>query len=72
MIILDILITIAEFVLLLFVTITLILIARNNKFQKLWVKEKSDMLRIEPAITKAELCERYVMFCKRNDCKVEF
>jgi hypothetical protein len=72
MIILDILITIAELILLLFVTMTLILTARNNKFQKLWDKEKADILRIEPAITRAELCERYVMFCKRNDCKVEF
>lgn len=45
---------------------------RERKLQKQWNKEKAMRLRIDPAITRAELCERYVMFCKRNDCKVDF
>ena len=42
------------------------------KYQKMWDKEKAMRLRVDPAITKAELCEQYVMFCNRNGCKVEF
>ena len=45
---------------------------RDRKFQKLWDKEKAMRLRIDPNISRADLCEQYVMFCKRNDCRVEF
>ena len=45
---------------------------RNNKYQKIWNREKAMRVRIDPNISNAELCEQYVMFCKRNGCKVEF
>ena len=45
---------------------------RNIKYQKKWNEEKAKRIKIDPAITRAELCEQYVMFCKRNDCLVEF
>ncbi len=43
---------------------------RNKKLQKQWNKEKD--MRLKAKISNAELCEQYVMFCKRNDCKVDF
>ena len=45
---------------------------RDRKYQKKWNIEKEKRIKIDPAITRAELCEQYVMFCKRNGCKVEF
>ena len=45
---------------------------KNAKYQKMWYEEKAMRKRVNPMITRAELCEQYVMFCKRNDCKVEF
>ena len=50
----------------------IILTIRNRKYQKIWNKEKAMRLKIDPNISRAELCEQYVMFCKRNNCKVEF
>ena len=50
----------------------LIAVIRNCKYQKLWDTAKSNRIRIDPAITMAELCELYVMFCNEHDCKVEF
>ena len=50
----------------------LIAVIRNCKYQKLWDKAKSNRIRIDPAITIAELCELYVTFCDEHDCKVEF
>lgn len=50
----------------------IILTIRNIKYQKLWYKEKATRLKIDPNISRAELCEFFVMFCKRNNCKVEF
>ena len=50
----------------------LILTIRNRKYQKKWNEEKTKRIKIDPAITRAELCEQYVMFCKRYDCKVEY
>ena len=61
-----------EILIFLYVLADLILTVRNNKYQKIWNKEKAARIRIDPAITRAELCEQYVMFCKRNECKVEF
>ena len=57
---------------LLFLVAVLILIVHTARCQKLWNKEKAMRLRIDPAISRAELCEYYVMFCLRNNCKVEF
>ena len=50
----------------------LIFINRNRKYQKKWVESKDKLIKLDPKITRAELCEQYVMFCLRNDCKVEF
>ena len=72
MIIFQIIGLILELFVFLYVIIDLVLAARNTKYQKLWRLNKSTLLRIDPAITNAELCEKYVMFCKRNNCKVEF
>jgi hypothetical protein len=67
---------IAEFlldlVILFWVVFELVLSIRNIKYQKKWCEEKAMRLRIDPAISRAELCEQYVMFCLRNNCKVEF
>jgi hypothetical protein len=45
---------------------------RTEKYQRYWDKEKALRKRMNPRITNAELCEYYVMFCKRTDCKVDF
>jgi hypothetical protein len=50
----------------------LIFSIRNIKYQKKWNEEKAKRIKIDPAITRAELCEQYAMFCKRNNCLVEF
>jgi hypothetical protein len=55
-----------------YVLFDLILAIRNKKYQKLWNKEKTNRTHFDPMITRAELCEQYVMFCKRNNCKVEY
>ena len=55
-----------------YVALNLIRIIRTIKYQKLWYKEKIMLLKCTPKPTKAELCEKYVMFCLRNDCKVDF
>ncbi len=72
MIIFDILMWIAEIFVFLYVFADLIYSIRNRKYQKLWNDEKAMHLRIDPNIKRAELCEYYVMFCKRNGCKVDF
>lgn len=72
MIIFDILIWIAEVFIFLYILADLIYSLRNRKYQKMWNKKKDFYIKIDPAITRAELCEQYVMFCKRNDCKVEY
>ena len=51
---------------------TILFELRKWKFQKIWDKEKQMRLKVKPQISNAELCEQYVMFCKRTDCKVEF
>lgn len=70
--IVDIVVWIAEAFIFLYVFADLICSVRNRKYQKLWNNEKAMRLKIDPAITRAELCEFYVMFCMRNNCKVEF
>lgn len=72
MIIFDILLWVTEIFVFLYVLADLIYSIRNRKYQKKWDKEKAMRVRIDPAITRAELCEQYVMFCKRNGCKVEY
>ena len=72
MIIFDVLMVIAKAFIFLYVFADLICSIRNSKYQKLWNKEKAMRVRVDPAITRAELCEQYVMFCKRNCCQVEF
>ena len=72
MIIFDFIAWVAEIFIFLYVLAELICSIRNIKYQKLWNKEKAMRIRIDPAISRAELCEQYVMFCTRNACKVEF
>ena len=72
MIIFNILTWVAEVFIFLYVFADLIYAIRNRKYQKIWNKEKAMRLKIDPNISNSELCEQYVMFCKRNDCKVEF
>lgn len=72
MIIFEIICALVEGFIFCYVVADLILAVRNNKYQKKWNREKANRIRIDPNITKAELCEQYVMFCKRNGCKVEF
>lgn len=63
---------IVEIFILIYVIVDLILAARNIRYQRLWRLKKSSLVRVDPMITRAELCEEYVMFCKRNNCKVEY
>lgn len=49
-----------------------IMVIRNHIYQKKWDKEKKNIIRIDPAITAAELCARYVDFCAQNHCLVEY
>lgn len=60
------------FNLLVYCIYTLFSLIREARYQKLWNEEKATLLRISPDITRGELCEYFVMFCKRNDCIVEF
>ena len=68
----NILILIVGILILSYILIAIIYSIRKKKYQKLWNKEKAMRIRIDPNISKAELCDQYVMFCKRNDCNVEF
>ena len=68
----DILILIPVSMLLLYAVSGFVYVIRKNKYQKLWNNKKAMTLRVDPAISRAELCEQYVMFCKRNNCNVEF
>lgn len=72
MIIFDILGWIAEVFIFLYVVADLISAIRNAKYQKLWNKGKATRVKIDPNISRADLCELYVTFCKKNGCKVEF
>lgn len=61
-----------EIFLLVYVILDLFMAARNAKYERLWRFKKGTLVRIDPDITRAELCEYYVDFCKKNCCKVEF
>lgn len=61
------------FIILLSYTLSgIIAILIEREYQKLWDKEKAIKIKINPNISRAELCEYYVMFCIRNNCKVDF
>lgn len=64
-VILDIFIT-------LYIVADLFLAIRNNKYQRLWNIEKVEAIRNNSVENYPELCERYVNFCRRNDCQVRF
>ena len=72
MIMFDILTVLAETFILLYVFVNFASSVRNKKYQKLWNREKETRLRLHPTTSNAQLCEYYVMFCKRHDCKVEY
>ena len=72
MIIVKIIGFIIEFFIMFYIVIDIMMSIRNQKYQKLWRLKKSSLVTIDPAITHAELCEQYVMFCKKNSCFVEF
>lgn len=42
------------------------------KCQKKWDEVKANRIRVGPYVSNAELCEMYVEFCDKYDCKVEF
>jgi hypothetical protein len=72
MIILAFLLLILNIFTFLYTIIDIALVARNDRYQKRWDNKKALRIRIDPAITRAELCELYVEFCKKYDCKVEY
>ena len=72
MFILSFLLLAANAFIFIYALIDLIRSLRWRKYQKLWDKEKAMLQRVYPRMTRPELCERYVMFCKRNDCMVDF
>jgi hypothetical protein len=72
MIILDFIFWIIEVMLFLYIFAEFIYSIRNLKYQKKWNERKAKIIKVDPAITRAELCEQYVMFCKKNSCKVDF
>ena len=53
-------------------SVLLILSVRDRIYQQKWNKEKAMRMRANPKISRAELCEYFVMFCLRNNCKVHF
>ena len=70
--IIEILIVIAGMFIFLYALSEVICFKRNKKYQELWEEEKAMRLSMTPRISRAELCEYYVMFRLRNDCDVEF
>ena len=72
LIVFDILGVLVEIFIYLYVLADLVLTIRDIKYQKKWNETKAKLIKIDPNISRAELCEQYVMFCKRNDCKVDF
>jgi hypothetical protein len=47
-------------------------LVRYEVYQKKWDEVKAHRIRVDPNVTNAELCEMYVEFCDKYDCKVEF
>ena len=65
-------VTLMFVIFLLYVLFNLMITIRDRIYQKEWNKEKAIRIRYNPKISRAELCEYFVMFCLRNECKVEF
>ena len=55
-----------------YVAADLLVAVRNNKYQRLWNIEKVNLIRTEANLTYPELYERYVNFCRKNECQVRF
>lgn len=72
MIIFNILVTLMKIFIFFYVVADLVLTIRDTKYQKKWNETKGKLIKIDPNITRAELCEQYVTFCERNDCVVDF
>lgn len=72
MIIVDILTVIAQVFICLLIFAEILCEIRTRKYQKIWNEKKTFYLKVKPSMSNAELCEQYVMFCKRNECKVDF
>lgn len=72
MILLEILSVIIQVFAVLYLLADMVSTIRNLRLQKEWDSERDMRLRSNPKISRAELCEYYVMFCKRNCCNVEF
>jgi hypothetical protein len=68
--------TILETLVCLFVVVYLvlrfILALEEHRCQKKWFATKVNRIKIDPNVTRAELCELYVDFCRKNNCKVDF
>jgi hypothetical protein len=64
-VILDIFIT-------LYIVADLFLAVRNNKYQRLWNIEKVELIRNNAVASYPEMCEKYVNFCRKNECQVRF
>ncbi len=71
-IIFDIICALVEIFVFLYVVADLFLAVRNNKYQKLWNIEKVEAIRNNSVENYPELCERYVNFCRGNECQVRF
>ena len=61
-----------KLILLMYSIVLIVLIIRNARYQKLWNLKKATLLRVDPMISRGDLCEQIVMFCKRNDCRIDF
>lgn len=72
MIILNTLMIVVIVLVCIYLVANLLLSVRNMTYQRLWEKEKEMYQRSTPKISRAELCEQYVMFCMRNNCRVDF
>ena len=72
MIVLAIIRIMAELVIFLYLLNNALEARRNKRFQEMWFKKKALLMKVDPVITKAELCEYYVKFREKNDCEVDF
>ena len=68
----DLILIIACAILLISTVCDAIMSIRNFVYQRKWDDEKDDIIRDNPAITAAELCAKYVDFCSRNNCSVDY
>lgn len=55
-----------------YISLSFILALKERHYQKKWFATKVNRIKIDPNVTRAELCELYVDFCRKNNCKVEF